>query len=385
MRLTERDRLDVLAVGRETLGDSRVWASAVLARLQHADADVADAGLHVYNLESDLSAPLVKDRHPFTEAVTNFAAHLDVELRRRLFLSGQPAISVLSEAAPEAWARAAARLEELGIADVVLVSVPMSAAGGFALALGVRRGEQRAHERHRASLIELVAQLAGQLAAQRVLDRGSILDVAPRPTLDAFDAVLSGSVERLSREPGSEGFDLVERMLDEGWSVLRVGSHGVVAVRVGDEQSSVTPDDRAAVLMAAWGRSNDEIAHSLGTSANAMAKRLSTNLRRLGIADRHELARLVSMASGPSARVKVILGDTAFLVVTVDVAQGRAHFDERLTDAEKAVTALAVIGMSNAEIAAARGVSERTIANQLGAIYRKLEVSSRFELAASVE
>lgn len=39
-------------------------------------------------------------------------------------------------------------------------------------------------------------------------------------------------------------------------------------------------------------------------------------------------------------------------------------------------------GRKNREIAAARGVSVRTVANQLASAYRKLGVASRFELLA---
>jgi DNA-binding CsgD family transcriptional regulator len=385
MRLTERDRLDVLAIGRAALGDSRVWASAVLARLQRADEDLLDAGLHVFNTDGDVLAPIVKDRQPFTEVIAALVGRLDPVARRRVFVCERPSVWVPRQADREAWAVAEPWLAAVGGAEVVVVCVPLSTAGGFALALGLR-GENKSYERHHAGVIDLVSQLAGQFAAQRILDRGSILDIAPRPTLDAFDAVLTESLERLSQSPDGEGFDLLERMLDEGWGVLHMGTRGVVAVRVGEERPAVTADDRAVVLMAAGGYSNDEIASALGISANVTAKRLRTNLHRLGVADRHQLAGLVSMASGPLAHGhEITLGSTSFLVQTFDVPSGEAHLDERLTDAERAVTALAVVGMSNVEIANARGVSERTIANQLAAIYRKLGISSRFELAAGVD
>jgi DNA-binding CsgD family transcriptional regulator len=56
----------------------------------------------------------------------------------------------------------------------------------------------------------------------------------------------------------------------------------------------------------------------------------------------------------------------------------------RLTAAERAVTRALVTGRSNAEIAALRGVSVRTVANQLASIYEKLGVGSRLELVALV-
>ena len=61
----------------------------------------------------------------------------------------------------------------------------------------------------------------------------------------------------------------------------------------------------------------------------------------------------------------------------------RTHaFGGALTAAERDVTSQVLAGLSTAAIARARGRSERTIANQLASIYRKLGVASRAELAA---
>jgi DNA-binding CsgD family transcriptional regulator len=51
-----------------------------------------------------------------------------------------------------------------------------------------------------------------------------------------------------------------------------------------------------------------------------------------------------------------------------------------LSAAERAVVELAARGLSNERIANQRGVAPRTIANQLGAAYCKLGISSRREL-----
>lgn len=53
-----------------------------------------------------------------------------------------------------------------------------------------------------------------------------------------------------------------------------------------------------------------------------------------------------------------------------------------VTPAERAVLGLAAAGLSNAQIAARRGVSPRTVANQLASAFRKLGVRSRLELEA---
>lgn len=53
-----------------------------------------------------------------------------------------------------------------------------------------------------------------------------------------------------------------------------------------------------------------------------------------------------------------------------------------VTAAERVVLGLVVAGLSNAEIAARRGVSPRTVANQITSLFRKLGVHSRLELQA---
>ena len=53
-----------------------------------------------------------------------------------------------------------------------------------------------------------------------------------------------------------------------------------------------------------------------------------------------------------------------------------------LTESEYEVAVFVLSGRTNAEIASARNVSVRTIANQVAGIFRKLGVSSRGELVA---
>ncbi len=55
-----------------------------------------------------------------------------------------------------------------------------------------------------------------------------------------------------------------------------------------------------------------------------------------------------------------------------------------LTRAQREVLAHLLRGRDNATIAAARGTSPRTTANQVASIFRKLGVSSRAELAAKL-
>jgi DNA-binding NarL/FixJ family response regulator len=55
-----------------------------------------------------------------------------------------------------------------------------------------------------------------------------------------------------------------------------------------------------------------------------------------------------------------------------------------ISPAERAVLVLLIRGLSNGEIAAERGTSVRTVANQLQKLYRKFHVTSRVELVAKL-
>lgn len=55
-----------------------------------------------------------------------------------------------------------------------------------------------------------------------------------------------------------------------------------------------------------------------------------------------------------------------------------------LSQSESEVAELARLGLSNAAIAARRGVSPRTVANQLSSLFRKLGVQSRLELVLAL-
>ena len=56
-----------------------------------------------------------------------------------------------------------------------------------------------------------------------------------------------------------------------------------------------------------------------------------------------------------------------------------------LTEAERTVAALVLQSLSNEEIAAMRGTSVRTVANQLQSLFRKLKIGSRLELRNALE
>lgn len=89
-------------------------------------------------------------------------------------------------------------------------------------------------------------------------------------------------------------------------------------------------------------------------------------------------------AAPPDLRASTLeVGGVELLIVSYPVEPSDLFASTGLTKAEAEVAALAIEGKSNAEIAAARDTSVRTVANQMASILRKLGLGSRRELAVS--
>src|SRR5690606_14771486 len=93
---------------------------------------------------------------------------------------------------------------------------------------------------------------------------------------------------------------------------------------------------------------------------------LRAGLDAIGVATRAELIRVTAE---DAMRAASALGGAG---------EPPRHIE--LAAAERAVVELVLEGLGNAEIAGRRGVSVRTIANQLTKIYRKVGVRDRHEL-----
>jgi DNA-binding CsgD family transcriptional regulator len=82
----------------------------------------------------------------------------------------------------------------------------------------------------------------------------------------------------------------------------------------------------------------------------------------------------------PPADVAALESDDGSVVVlSFAIGQGPGT---GLSPAESEVAAHILKGRTNAQIAKIRGASERTVANQVANVFRKLGVSSRLELVA---
>jgi len=80
-------------------------------------------------------------------------------------------------------------------------------------------------------------------------------------------------------------------------------------------------------------------------------------------------------------KTRLVVGNDELLVISTPCPSLASY---RLSPNERAVAELMLRGLGNAEIAARRKVAVRTIANQAAAVFRKIGVSSRSELAATV-
>ena len=72
------------------------------------------------------------------------------------------------------------------------------------------------------------------------------------------------------------------------------------------------------------------------------------------------------------------VGQAEFAVISVAMTPGAAPGN--LTDAEASILSAILLGKSGRQIAGERRTSIRTVANQVAALYRKLQVTSRTEL-----
>lgn len=137
---------------------------------------------------------------------------------------------------------------------------------------------------------------------------------------------------------------------------------------------------RQVLFYASVGWSLKQITYALGLSSEGTVSRhLGAAFRKTGIASRAELIRRTTEAAARAVEASADVegpGDTPG-----EVGIARSHpGPEALTNAEGDVARLVTEGLSNKEIAARRGVSPHTVANQLTSVYRKLGVQNRFQL-----
>jgi len=134
--------------------------------------------------------------------------------------------------------------------------------------------------------------------------------------------------------------------------------------------AALTAAERRVLGRALEGCANKAIAIDLRLAGSTIAGYLAAAARKLGVGSRVEL---IATCRRDATRAPPHVGAPEELT---------AASIARLTPAENDVVQGLLSGRSNAEIAARRRRSPRTVANQIASIYRKLGVASRFDLAA---
>lgn len=241
--------------------------------------------------------------------------------------------------------------------------------------------------------------IATGLRLQRVLGSAAFEDPAVEAILDTDGraqhsvgmARMSGALEQLrqsvlerarTKEPDIAA-DPASAVLAGRWSLVdRFDSDGrrfVVAYRNPPgvlDPRRLTPREEGVTALAAMGRSNKEIASQLGVTQSTVATLLASALNKLGLSSRTMLPLFWRDLHG---RAWAVSNAEAPLIAL-------SHQDDpkglsALTPAERAVALALLEGLSDRHIAQARNSSRHTVSKHVTAIFRKLGVSSRAELA----
>ena len=281
---------------------------------------------------------------------------------------------------------------------------------GFGVAFGVLLRDQRfptAMERKRwprigahlgaALRLRGVARGIGLESPQieAILDSGGTMhDGRTEATATLARDNLREAVRRIERTRTTAGrsdpdaaMDQWEGLVDGRWSLAdRFDTDGrrfVVAIRndpAYPDPRGLTRRERQVAELVGLGRSAKEIAYTLGVSDAAVTNCTARAQEKLGLSSRAELAVFFAQNGLRRKLAEVTIAGERLLVGAYPLVDERRVAN--LTVAERDVVVHLIAGSTNRDIARRRGSSERTIANQLQSIFRKLGARSRGELAA---
>ena len=243
--------------------------------------------------------------------------------------------------------------------------------------------------------------IATGLRLQRVLASAALDDPSVEAVMDAEGrpqhatgmARMRGALDRLrtavlsrARAPDAElAVDPAwEAVLSGRWSLVdRFDTDGrryVVAYRNPPgvlDPRRLTPREEGVAALAAIGRSNKEIAIHLGVTPSTVATLLASALAKLGLSSRTMLPMFWRDLHGRAWAVS----DGEAPLIALSHQEHEPESMRGLTPAERAVALALLEGLSDRTIALARNSSRHTVSKHVTAIYRKLGVSSRVELA----
>lgn len=278
-------------------------------------------------------------------------------------------------------------------------SITISAPSRWVVAPGPRvRGIWQRVGLHIASALRLRRKLAAHASARDALldPSGKLEDVSGDVEKDGTARnVLVRAVRAMEQARSADGraspesaLALWRGLVGGEWSLVdhweRGGRRYVAAYQnrpnVRDPRA-LTPGEAAVLKYLALGATNREIGYTLGLPDGTVSSCVTQILKKLRVKSRVDLAALLQHSR--SSRFDVGLGEHNVSVVAVD-ARPQDDIAALLSPAERDVATYVARGWSNERIASARRVSPNTIANQLRAIYEKLDITKRSQLARLV-
>jgi DNA-binding NarL/FixJ family response regulator len=350
-------------------------------------------GLHIRHLASRGGASRVH------HAVVRLSAFLAPDRLRESFFNGRVLGSSSGHYGDEEFSRMQARARGSRTRDAAGWCVNDAVDHGL-MVVSPSRELLRFPEQPIPVVRRLGSHIATGLRLQRVLGSANFEDPAVEAILDTEGraqhsvgmARMSGALEQLrqsvlersrTKEADLAGDPAWNAVLAGRWSLVdRFDSDGrrfVVAYRNPPgvlDPRRLTPREEGVTALAAIGRSNKEIAGQLGVTQSTVATLLAAALSKLGLSSRTMLPLFWRDLHG---RAWAVSNAEAPLIAL-------SHQDDpksmsTLTPAERAVALALLEGLSDRHIAQARNSSRHTVSKHVTAIYRKLGVSSRVELA----
>jgi DNA-binding CsgD family transcriptional regulator len=252
-------------------------------------------------------------------------------------------------------------------------------AAGFRLRLSLDRSLE-------SSLVEVVLDPSGVTC-----------DAKPNAQSARTRDILRQAVRRIDRARTQVGRREVEASLEawqaliEGrWSLVdhfdSDGKHFILAIKNDPDHPDprgLTLRERQSAEFLGLGQSTKCIAYTLGISEAAVSSHLTAARLKLGLRSRAELAGFFAPSGARAHLAEVAVVGEEILVGAYPLC--REASVKMLTPAEREVAALLLRASTNRHIARCRGSSVNTIANQVQSIFRKLDVSSRVDLATQLQ
>lgn len=332
-------------------------------------------------------------------AIVRLSALLAAQRLRESFFNGRVLGASSGHYGDEEFERLQARARGARSRDAAGWCVNDAVDHGFMLVAPARE-LLRFPEQPAPTVRRLAAHISTGLRLQRVLASEAfedpsveaILDQEGQPQHAVGMARMHGALEQLRQHVVARARD-GERELasDPAWSAVlggrwslvdRFDSDGrryVVAYRNPPgvlDPRRLTPREEGVTALAAIGRSNKEIAVQLGVTQSTVGTLLASALAKLGLESRTMLPLFWRDLQG---RAWAVSNAEAPLIALSH--QGDPQGFSALTPAERAVALALLRGLSDRHIAQARNSSRHTVSKHVTAIYRKLGVSSRVELA----